>query len=198
MKLTFNTLPKNSRGENIPIVVGGLISLGFIASDEVSTMTLKIVEKKIENGIITIILSDSLKTEEQQRRQYFRLSTLDEMQKNAENIYFQNKMSIIVTQFNETGETIKYDTKLINLSGGGALCAFYELMPRINNMLNLVIECGENLKIKATGKVARIERKEYEGKPAFMIGIAFLEINEKDREQIINFVLDQQNNQKSQ
>lgn len=189
MKLTFEREPKNSRGESIPLIVGDFVSVNFIGSSEVCAVTYKIVEKKMD-GNITLLLDEAGKVEEHSRRQHFRLSTIGGIQKGQQAVEAGGKIRASVR---EAGDPDKaYKTKMINISGGGMLFAFYETMPHLNSIFDIQISIDGAPGFYIKGKLARIERQLYENETVFMVGVTFLEINESDREAIINFVFEQQ------
>lgn len=190
MKLVLSSPPRNSRGEIIPLLVGDFVSINFIGSNEVSALTMKIVEKKIDSGI-TLVLAESGSAEEHQRRQYFRLSKLEDNQAPGAAESFA-MINITVGENSDEPDLAPFKTKLINISGGGVMCAFFDMMPHLNSILKLRIGIPGRPEFTALGKISRIERKEYMGDMVFMTGVTFLEINESDREAVINFVFEQQ------
>jgi len=196
MKLVMSVPPRNSRGDIIPLLVGDFISINFIGHNEVSVVTMKIVEKKMDANI-TLVLSDAASSEEHQRRQHFRLSTkMEELEKNAQSSERVDKIAVSVHEKGDKKDIAPFQIKLINISGGGILCAVYELMPHLNSILNLQIEIPGISIIYALGKISRMERLDYQGDMVFMTGISFLEIKESDREAIINFVFEEHAAQK--
>lgn len=189
MKLILDAEPRNSRGEAIPLLVGDFVSVGFIGPSEVCAITFKIVEKKMD-GQITLMLKDAGRTEEHSRRQHFRLSTMEVVPGDAGAVEEAGKIKAFVR---EAGNPDKlYRTKMLNISGGGMLFAFYDEMPHLNSIFDIEINISGVRVFPVKGKLARIERKTYEKEMVFMVGVAFLEINEADREAIINFVFDVQ------
>jgi c-di-GMP-binding flagellar brake protein YcgR len=188
MKLILDAEPKNSRGEAIPLLVGDFVSVNFIGPDQVCALTFKIVEKKMD-GQITLMLRDAGRSEEHPRRQHFRLSTMEDMRDDPEAAEAVGKIKAFVR---EAGNPEKlYRTKMINISGGGMLFAFYDDMPHLNSIFDIEINIGGARVFPVKGKLARIERKLYENEMVFMVGVNFLEIDETDREAIINFVFDE-------
>ncbi len=194
IKLTFEAEPKNSRGEAIPLIVGDFVSVNFIGSNEVCAITFKILEKKMD-GAITLTLSEAGKTEEHSRRQYFRLSAMDAIEKNSAEVDSSGKLKATVR---EVGEPEKcYRTRIINISGGGMLFAFYDAMPHLNSIFDIELTIEGSRVIAVKGKLSRIVREMFENEMVFKVGVIFLEINETDREAIINFVFDEQKKTKS-
>ncbi len=189
MKLTFEREPKNSRGEPIPLIVGDFVSINFIGTSEVYAITYKIVEKKMD-GHITLLAEEAGKVEQHSRRQHFRLSTISGVHKGQQAVEAGGKIKASVKEVGAPDKT--YKTKIINLSGGGMLFAFYDAMPHLNSIFDIQIAIGGAPGFYIKAKLARIERQIYENEAVFMVGVIFLEINESDREAIINFVYEQQ------
>ncbi len=193
MKITFECAPENSRGETIPLIVGDFVSVSFIGSNEVCAITCKIIEKKID-GQITLILEEASKIEEHSRRQHFRLSTIGGIKNGQQAVEIGGRIKASVKEAGEPGKI--YKTKIINISGGGMLFSFYDSMPHLNSIFDIEIIIGDDVAFSVKGKLARIERQTCGNETVFMVGVNFLEIDETDREKIINFVFEQQRHKK--
>jgi len=195
MKLIMDAPPKNSRGEQIPVIVGDFVSVNFIGANEVCAISFKIVEKKLEGGT-PLTLTPAGKAEEHSRRQYFRLSAHEDMQKGVMSEGGCERITVVVSEAGAPEKQFK--TSLIDISGGGMMCAFYDAMPHLNSIFLLTIELPGTARFEARGKLSRIERRQYHDEMVFMVGISFLEINESGREAIINFIFNEHNRQKSE
>lgn len=188
MKLVFPAPPKNSRGEQIPLLVGDFVTVCFEGAREVSVMTVRIVEKMMAETGITLVLADTGQVEELQRRQHYRLSTIDEMQKTANPTERFKKIAIAVFETSDIEMIRPLRADLVNISAGGALFAFGDTIPHLNAIMNLKIEIPGCQPFTAIGKIARIERREHEGVLSFMAAVSFIEIDEESGARILAFI----------
>jgi len=188
MKLFFSSPPKNSRGEQIPLIVGDFVTVCFEGAKEVSVITLRIVEKMMAESGITLALAETGQAEELQRRQHYRFSTIDEMQKTANPTERFKKIAITAFETSDLEMQHPLQAGLVNISAGGALFAFGDTIPHLNAIMNLRIEIPGLTAFTAMGKIARIERREHDGKFAFMAAVSFIDIDEGARSRILGFI----------
>lgn len=92
----------------------------------------------------------------------------------------------------EANETVPFKKSLVsNLSGGG-VCLLLEDKVEIGKLVECELTAGEGIIVKFFGKVIRYEKTDMEGKFRYEAGIAYIKINEKDRETVVRFIFDEQ------
>lgn len=190
IKLIIENELKNNQGNAIPLLVGNLLSISFIGQSEVNTFMFKIIEKQFDKGII-LTLKEFGQSEEKSRRQYFRLENVNLFLEANEVIKKNSKIKATVSEGSNLSKV--YKTKLLNISAGGALFAFYnDMIPNLNALFDVTIEIDGYHPFKVKCKLVRIERKFINNEIVFLVGVSFLEIDEKDREAMINFIANEE------
>ena len=119
--------------------------------------------------------------EKVQRRKYFRLEC---------SVAVKYR---IVDSFNEfKNEGIQFKKSLaINLSGGG-ICLLLEEKIDVGKLVECEITTYQNRVIRFFGKVIRYEKNQVESRFKFLAGIAYIKINENDREAVVKFIFNEQ------
>lgn len=77
-----------------------------------------------------------------------------------------------------------------NLSGGG-ICLLLEEKLEVGKLIECELPTGEGKIVGFYGKVIRYDRSETEGFK-YEVGIAYIKINENDREAVVKFIFDEQ------
>lgn len=78
-----------------------------------------------------------------------------------------------------------------NVSGGG-ICLRLEEKVETGKLLECEFTTGTGIIIRFFGQVIRYEKSDMEGKYKYEAGIAYIKINEGDREAVVKFIFDEQ------
>lgn len=119
--------------------------------------------------------------EKVQRRKYYRLDCSVPVRYRVVNSFSDNRNEKIEFKKTITG----------NLSGGG-ICLLLEEKIEIGKLVECEINIDPNRMIRTFGKVVRFDNSKIEGKFKYEVGIAFVKINDNDREAVVRYIFDEQ------
>lgn len=89
-------------------------------------------------------------------------------------------------------EGIPFKQTLANNLSGGGIRLLLEDKVEVGKLIECEIPAGEGKAIRFYGKVVRYERSETEGRFKYEAGIAYIRINENDREAVVKFIFNEQ------
>lgn len=116
-----------------------------------------------------------------QRREYFRLDCLVKVQ--------YRLVESLNTEYNEDNPFKK--TFANNLSGGG-ICLMLEDKIEVGKLIECEIFNDQSRKVRFFGKVIRYERTGRDGNYKFEAGIAYIKINDNDRDAVVRYIFEEQ------
>ncbi|NJD02276.1 MAG: flagellar brake protein [Ruminiclostridium sp.] len=168
-----------------PLRIGTLINIYYIrkAAQEYELYTFKanVLKREMNENMALLRIGVISEIERIQRRQYFRLGCSIPVKFRA--MESMNDTADINTQFKTTIAN--------NLSGGG-ICLLLEEKLDVGKLLECEIATDGKKGIRFFGKVKRYEKNVLHGKFKYEIGIAFININNNDREKVVKFIFEEQ------
>lgn len=116
-----------------------------------------------------------------QRRNYFRLEYFTEVEYRVVNSL--DPQSNVDIPFKRTLTS--------NLSGGGIGIMLEEKID-LGSLVECIIKTDESKEVRFFGCVKRFEEKDIKGRLKYIIGIAYIKINDDDKEAVIKFIFNEQ------
>lgn len=172
--------PKN--GTLIPLRQGDIVEVLYYNNLNIFQFDSNIVGRKFD-GITLIMLETPKKYKLVQRRQFFRVATLDGLTiLNYEKLKDKNNKRIKTLK--PLNDKFKKGI-LLDLSGGGMGVNRNEAMA-VGDILHLFLDIQKE-QIEIYCKVGRITSNEFK---SFTYGVCFLDLTEKEREKIIKYTFD--------
>lgn len=141
-----------------------------------------VVKGREMNGNLALLkLEISSDIEKVQRRKYYRLGCS-----------LPVKFRVADSMDELTGGNIPFrKTIATNLSGGG-ICLLLEDRLEVGKLVECEISPEEDKAIRFFGKVIRDEKRELETRFKYSAGIAYINIDNKDRETVVKYIFNQQ------
>jgi c-di-GMP-binding flagellar brake protein YcgR len=172
------TLSMPTQG-GLPVVLptGELIRAEFTSEAGVYTFTTRVLGRQ-EEPVPVLFVQRPAKFERIQRRNYVRLEA---------NLPIDYAV-LVTTEATPSPDRVRSQTR--DISGGGLLFRSPELLP-LGTRLDVVIALG-GVKIRTIGEVVRLVAEETEPEHSYWLGLRYVGIDERDREQIIRYIFDQQ------
>lgn len=172
-------------GNIFPIRIGTMLTVYFTSrlKSDVSLFKVNAVVKSREMSenlhLLRIELLEEIKKE--QRRMYYRLNCSVKVQ------YKQ------VDTFNaEENSDIPYKKTIANNLSGGGINLFMEEKLEVGSILQCEIVTEQSKKIKFFGKILRYDESGIEGKFKYQAGIAYIQIDNNDREAVVQYIFREQ------
>lgn len=174
-----------NEGVVFPIHTGTGIYVYFIKKKENVTAVYRfkaiITGRGTSENLALLMIEAVSEIKKVQRRGYFRLDC-------SISVQFRQVESLNPVH----SEGIPYKKALAsNLSGGG-ICLLLEDKVEVGKLIECEIPAGEDKLIRFYGKIIRYDRNEPEGRFKYEAGIAYIKINENDREAVVKFIFDEQ------
>jgi c-di-GMP-binding flagellar brake protein YcgR len=174
-----------NEGVVFPIHAGTYMNIYFIKRDEGGINFYRfraVVTGRGVSGNLALLKVEVVDDiEKVQRRSYYRLDC-------SLSVLFRRVSSLNPVH----SEDIPFKKTLAsNLSGGGIRLLLEEKI-EAGKLIECEISTGEEKTIRFYGKVVRCDKRGAEGVFKYEAGIAYIKINEKDREAIVKFIFDEQ------
>lgn len=172
-------------GNVIPLPVDTVVNVFFVGMERGIYNRYKfnavVRDRNISNNLYVLMIEKLGRIERVQRRRYFRLDCYAEVRyKVVESLNVDNKDS---SNFKKTLAK--------NLSGGG-ICMKADDRIKPGSIVVCEISFDKNRKIGFYGKVVRFEDTGREYRYRYEVGIAYMAIDERDRETIIRYIFNEQ------
>lgn len=155
---------------------GEKLELLYYADLHVYKFDAVVTGRTIENAVPLIILGEFQNIERVQRRQFVRVST-------SFNIKFVRKAKDKSGEITDNKDQASYKGILLDISGGGFRLGTTEKLS-----LKEIIEADipiENDRIKVLGEIVRVEKQQDN---MYYCGIRYINIDERTRDKIIQFI----------
>lgn len=172
-------------GNVVPIQIGTLLNVYFTYRREndihLFVFSVLVKDRMVSENLPFIKVEQQGEIHKVQRREYYRLDCLLKVR------YRQMK------SYNPVyNEDIPYrQTFAKNLSGGGISLLLEERI-EIGKILECEIFNEQNKNVHFFGKVLRFEMAELDGRFKYEAGVAYIRINESDRDAVIKFIFEEQ------
>lgn len=172
-------------GNVFHIRIGAMMDVYFIKRRENDINLLKfravVKGREISENLHLLRIELRGKIERVQRREYFRLDCSVQVQYR------------IVDSLNAVhNEDIPYKKTIANNLSGGGISLKLEDMIEVGRLVECEIFTDQSRKIRFFGKVIRYEKSDMEGKFKYEAGIAYIKINNKDREAVVRYIFNEQ------
>lgn len=168
-----------------PIRIGTVINIYFTVKRDgnidLYRFAAMIIGRNTDENVALLKIEINNEFEKLQRRKYYRLDCS------------VNAKYRLVNSFNESkNDGTQYKKTLaINLSGCG-ICLLLEDKIDTEQFVECEISIEENRTIRFFGKVIRYEKNQVESMFRFLAGIAYVRIEDKDREAVVRYIFNEQ------
>lgn len=170
------------QGELYKIRLGAIIDIYYINKRSLYKFKSTLIERDIREGLSLLKLKAISDIEKIQRRQYYRLECI---------------LPIKYCVYNDQSDTQKgheniYQDSFTKDLGGGGLNVLFVDEVQLNTIVEFKLELNEKSSINFIGKVIRAADNGKQNKYKYEVGIVFKKIDNKARESIISFILQEQ------
>ena len=157
--------------KSVPVLLqpGTKFTARFIANDACWQFSSSFIDKMIVPLPIWIVTAPT-EFEKIQLRSYVRIAV---------------SMPATITIIEDKGESLPFNIKTKDLSGGGVQLVSEKKVP-VGTTINLVLNLPEMDLVKIKGEVVRADKPN--GVDIYWLAVKFIEISEKDREKIIKYI----------
>jgi c-di-GMP-binding flagellar brake protein YcgR len=172
-------------GSVVPLHIGTIMNVYFIKKREndihLYKLEAEVMARETSENLHLLRIRIQGEPEKVQRREYYRLSCSVEVRYR------------IVDYLNEVyNENIGFKrTFARNISGGG-VCLLLEDKVEVGSILECEVHPEGDRMIRFFGQVVRYDKSEREGRFKYEAGIAYIRINESDRETVVRFIFEEQ------
>lgn len=174
-----------SRGRIIPLPLGSLMNVYFIRQEGSNAELYKFrarVKDRYEEDKLKLLLVEKLGGITRiQRRNYYRLDTLIEVRYRP--VGHAGGVNPYPGAFKKS--------LAVNLSGGG-ICLLLNDRFETGDLLECEMTFDQVRNIEFYGRVVRFDESEGEGKYSYKAGIAYIEIDESSREEVVRYIFQEQ------
>jgi c-di-GMP-binding flagellar brake protein YcgR len=164
-----------------PIRVDTLMNLYFYCENELFTCSSVVISRYIKDNLPMLNIRATSSLEKIQRRQYYR---------------FQHTLTveykIVETPSSETNEPIPFYKGITRDIGGGGVSILVMEKAELENLVECRLNISEEKQVSFFGNVVRVTKLKNEEKYNYNIGVSFSKIENRDREEIIKFIFQQQ------
>ena len=178
----FSISIPSKEGTFIPLRQGDIAEVSYHADSNIFQFDSRVVGRKVD-GIPLVMLEIPKEYKIVQRRQFFRVVTLDTSTiSNYEKLKDKNDKR--VKSLKPLKDKFKKAT-LLDLSGGGMRVKLDEPV-EIGDILHLVLDIKKE-EIETYSKIVRVINNELK---SYICGICFLDLSEKERDKIIQYTFE--------
>jgi c-di-GMP-binding flagellar brake protein YcgR len=169
----------------VPVPAGSTMNIYFIKQNGSNVNLYKfraIVKNRYDadNLKVLLVMKDG-EIARVQRRNYYRLDMLLEV----------SYRSIGPGRRGYTGERQFKNSLAVNLSGGG-ICLLLDDEFEAGDLLECEMTFDRTQNIRFCGKVVRFDESDREGRYKYKAGLAYIEIDENDRETVVRYIFQEQ------
>ncbi len=164
-----------------PIRVDTLMNLYFYCDNELFTCSAVVISRYIKDNLPMLNIRTTSSLEKIQRRQYFRFEHT-----------LPVEYKIVETLNSETNEPIPFNKSITKDIGGGGVSILIMENAELKNLVECRLSISEEKQVTFFGNVVRVTKLNIEEKYNYNIGISFSKIENRDREEIIKFIFQQQ------
>ncbi len=172
-------------GNILPVRIGTVMNMYFTIKKEnyINLFSIRAVVRGREVSENLSLLRVELQGDirKVQRRRYYRLDCSVRVQYR------------LVDSMNAVhNEDIPYKSTIANNLSGGGIGLLLEEKIDVGRLIECVLFEDQARKVKFFGKVIRYEKSETEGKFKYEAGIAYIKINDNDREAVVRYIFNEQ------
>jgi c-di-GMP-binding flagellar brake protein YcgR len=127
-----------------------------------------------------------------------RIELQGELEKVQRRSYYRLNCSVqlnyrIVDSMNEVyNDNIPFKKSFSNNISGGGISFMLEDKVEVGKLVECEVFTSQDRKVRFFGKVIRYERSELEGRFKYEAGIAYIKINDNDREAVVRYIFNEQ------
>lgn len=137
--------------------------------------------RDITENIHILMIEKQGEIEKVQRRNYFRMEC-----------YIEVRYRVFDNNNTENNKDKPFKKTMANNLSGGGICLMLDEKIEVGSLLECEMFSEQYKKFQFFGKVVRYDQIEREGKYKYEAGVAYLEINEYDRETVVKYIFDEQ------
>lgn len=182
-----------AEGRIIPLPVNSRFDVCFFSSGGLYSSAFTVIERYKENGLYILVVELIYELKKVQRRQYYRLDCVMEIEYvKVEEEFVNQELDELVLE-EKFAELEKFNGIVMDISGGGIRFASEEELPK-NSMVivKLNLEFGKDQKIFGVlGKVLS-SKKVRNNQGMYEQRIEYFEMQAKIREKIIRYIFEQE------
>jgi c-di-GMP-binding flagellar brake protein YcgR len=172
-------------GSVIPLHLGRVMNVYFIQRKEedihLYRFSAVVRAREMSGNLHTLIVEMQGQLEKVQRRSYYRLNCSVQIQYR------------IVDSMNEVyNDNIPFKKSFSNNISGGGISFMLEEKVEIGRLVECELFTSQDKKVRFFGKIIRYERSELEGRFKYAAGIAYVKINDNDREAVVRYIFNEQ------
>ena len=172
-------------GEIYPLRNGTIINIYFVHKAgkeyELYSFNAIISGREMSEKIALLKIGVISEIERIQRRQYYRLGCSMPV-----------KFRVVESMSEIVNGSIPFrKTIASNLSGGG-ICLLLEDRLEVGKLVECEIATEENKEVRFFGKVIRYDNSQLDGRFKYEAGIAYIKINNNDREAVVKYIFNEQ------
>lgn len=169
------------KGVIYPVRIASLIDIYFLHKGDMYKCRARVLDRNIKDNIPILKIIRESDFERIQRRQFFRFKCT-----------LPVKYRIVETLNRKKNEGIPFiNTYLRDLSGGGVSLAVESKVEK-ESMIECILPLSPEKVIDFYGKVVRVNKRIAEERYKYSLGIIFSKIENRDREEIIKFIFQEQ------
>lgn len=172
-------------GSVIPLHSGTLLNVYFIKRRENDIQLYKfesrVVGRETSDNLHLLRIEISGGIEKVQRRNYYRL-----------NCSLQAQYRIVDYLNDMYNENIPFKKTITNNISGGGVSLMLEDRIEVGKLIECEVFTGQEKKVRFFGKVIRYDRTELDGRFRYEAGVAYIRIQDNDREAVVRFIFDEQ------
>lgn len=141
--------------------------------------------REVTDNLQYIIIEKNSEVVKIQRREYYRLDCILD-------VYYRVVEAEMETSNKDSGKEKPFTRALANNLSGGGISLLLEEKIEVGKTVECEIFSERGKKIRFFGKVVRYERNENSEVYRFKAGIAYVKINENDRDDVVRHIYEQQ------
>ena len=172
-------------GNVFPIQIGTMMYLFFLNSNEAAKNYYKfsavVKGRELAENLHLLRVELQSEIEKVQRRKYFRLDC-------SVQVKYRQVYSFLAAD----NADIPYKKMIANNISGGGISLMMEDMIDADSFVECEIFTDQNRKVRFFGQVVRCEKSDRKGKFKYEAAIVFININENDREVIVQYIFSEQ------
>lgn len=172
-------------GNIYPVEIGTVLNAYFVSRKEnvinLYKFSAMVKGRQISENLQLLIVELQSEIIKVQRRDYFRLDCLVQVQ-----------YKLVESFKTEYNENIPFKKTFANNLSGGGMCLMLEDKIEVGKLIECEIFNEQSRKVKFFGKVVRYEKTETKGKYKYEAGIAYIRINNIDRETVVRYIFEEQ------
>lgn len=172
-------------GSVVPLHFGTVMNVYFIKrrEDDIHLYKFRAIvrARELAGNLHLIRVEMQGELEKVQRRSYYRLNCSVQIQYR------------IVDSMNEVyNDNIPFKKSFSNNISGGGISLMLEEKVEVGRLVECELFTSQDKRVRFFGKIIRYERSELEGRFKYAAGIAYIKINDNDREAVVRYIFNEQ------